>query len=67
MLVRDDLSVTWGLNRMWAERPDGGVEESWSRGTRVFRKIGGEWTMVHQHISYPYDPETGQARTDLTS
>ncbi|ROT29416.1 SgcJ/EcaC family oxidoreductase [Micromonospora sp. HM5-17] len=65
VLVRDDLAVVWGLNLVRVEQPDGGYAESWSRGTRVFRRRNGAWTMVHQHLSYPYDPATGVARTDL--
>ena len=55
VVVRDDLAVAWGLNRMEA---DG--EESWSRGTRCFRRVGEDWVMVHQHVSYPNDPATGR-------
>ncbi|WP_338018289.1 YybH family protein [Streptomyces taklimakanensis] len=66
VLVDGDVAVAWGLNRMTARPPDGTATESWSRGTRVFRRRDGEWVMVHQHLSYPYDPETGEARTDLT-
>jgi uncharacterized protein (TIGR02246 family) len=65
ILVRGDLAVAWGLNHMSAQQPDGRTEESWSRGTRVFHKVEGSWSMIHQHVSYPYDPETGEARTDL--
>jgi ketosteroid isomerase-like protein len=65
VLVRGDVAVAWGLNRMEAQAPDGTLEVSWSRGTRVFRRSDGDWEMVHQHVSYPYDPETGEARTDL--
>jgi uncharacterized protein (TIGR02246 family) len=61
VLVREDLAVAWGLNRV---RTDG--DEFWSRGTRVFRRVDGRWLMVHQHLSYPNDPETGAARTDLS-
>ncbi|HET7715317.1 MAG TPA: nuclear transport factor 2 family protein [Bauldia sp.] len=65
IVVRDDLAITWGLNRMSAELPEGGKIEMWSRGTRAFRKIDGKWMMIHQHVSFPYDPATGQARLDL--
>ncbi|MBG0564588.1 YybH family protein [Actinoplanes aureus] len=56
-----DLAVAWGLNRVRAD----GAPETWSRGTRVFRRAGGRWEMVHQHLSYPLEPATGEARTDL--
>lgn len=53
VVCRDDLAVAWGLNHMTAQMPDGTIAEDWSRGTRVFRREDGEWTMVHQHVSYP--------------
>jgi ketosteroid isomerase-like protein len=51
VVVRDDLAVSWGLNRMTAQQGDGAVVESWSRGTRVFQKTDQGWEMVHQHVS----------------
>ena len=63
--VRDDLAVTWGLNRMANRLPDGTEEVVWSRGTRVFRRIDRTWQMVHQHVSFPIDPATGAAATEL--
>ncbi len=60
--VRDDLAVAWGLNHMTAELPDGTMSESWSRGTRVFQRRGGHWMLIHQHVSFPLDPETGRRR-----
>jgi ketosteroid isomerase-like protein len=65
IVVRDDIAVTWGLNHMRAEEPGGPKVDSYSRGTRIFQKIGGRWKMIHQHVSYPYDPETGEAQTEL--
>lgn len=66
VLVRDDLAVAWGLNRMASRNPDGTEEVMWSRGTRVFRLVEGRWRMVHQHVSFPIDPDTGAAAMDLT-
>jgi uncharacterized protein (TIGR02246 family) len=60
-----DVAVAWGLNRIQAEQADGTVVESWSRGTRVFQRRNGEWLMTHQHLSFPLDPTTGRAATDL--
>jgi uncharacterized protein (TIGR02246 family) len=65
VVVRDDIAVAWGLNRMTAEQPDGTSTEAWSRGTRVFQQQDGRWMMIHQHVSFPYDPQTGRALTDL--
>ncbi|MEU8264335.1 nuclear transport factor 2 family protein [Micromonospora sp. NPDC048999] len=63
--AREDLAVAWGLNQVRVEAPDGQVDEFWSRGTRVFRRTGDGWSMVHQHLSFPFDPHTGAARLDL--
>lgn len=60
VVVDGDLAVAWGLNLVRADGAD-----DWSRGTRVFQRRGGEWRMTHQHVSYPFDPATGRARTDL--
>jgi len=60
VLAGGDLAVAWGLNRMTAQD-----QESWSRGTRVFQRRAGGWKLVHQHLSYPADPATGKAGTDL--
>ncbi|MFG1688860.1 YybH family protein [Nonomuraea sp. NPDC049269] len=65
ILVREDLAVAWGLNRVRVEPANGQGFDSWSRGTRVFERRGGEWMMVHQHLSVPHDPVSGKAKTDL--
>jgi ketosteroid isomerase-like protein len=31
------------------------------RQTDGFVKVGGKWTLVHQHLSVPFDPATGKA------
>lgn len=59
VIVRGDIAVTWGLNRMASHMPDGTMREEWSRGTRIFLRIDGAWKMIHQHVSFPMDPETG--------
>lgn len=61
-----DLAVVWGLNQMTHEAADGQVSRSWSRGTRVFQRRDGQWLLVHQHVSFPYNRDTGAAVTNLT-
>lgn len=65
VMVREDLAVAWGLNHVRVEQTDGQVVDSWSRGTRVFERRSEAWVMIHQHLSFPHDPATGNARTDL--
>jgi ketosteroid isomerase-like protein len=63
--VESDLAVAWGLNRMRTHRSDGTDSVTWSRGTRVFRRVDGRGRMIHQHVSFPVDPSTGAAATGL--
>ena len=39
--------------------------EMWVRATVCLQKKAGEWLVVHEHQSVPFDPETGQALTNL--
>jgi uncharacterized protein (TIGR02246 family) len=65
ILVEGNLAVAWGLNHVQLSQADGEPVDSWSRGTRIFERRNGTWLMIHQHLSFPIDPETGDARTDL--
>ena len=65
VVVRDDLAVAWGLNRMANRNSDGTEDVTWSRGTRVFQRTGGAWKMIHQHVSFPIDADSGTAATEL--
>jgi uncharacterized protein (TIGR02246 family) len=65
VMVRDDLAVAWGLNHVQVDPAQGRKIDSWSRGTRVFARRNGEWSMIHQHLSVPYNPATGQAEVHL--
>jgi len=44
---------------------DGSDKELVVRVTDIYRKIGGKWLIVHEHVSFPVDPMTGMA--DLLS
>jgi uncharacterized protein (TIGR02246 family) len=61
VIVRDDIAVTWGLNRMRSIETDGTARTMWSRGTRIFQRQDGRWKMIHQHVSFPFEPTTGMA------
>src|SRR4030095_1451928 len=37
VVVRGDMAITWGLNRMVAQEPGAPRVELWSRGTRIFQ------------------------------
>lgn len=65
IVVDGDLAVAWGLNLVELKPVNAPVSSIWSRGTRVFQRTRGAWQLIHQHLSYPYDPTTGNAKTDL--
>jgi ketosteroid isomerase-like protein len=46
-------------------KKDGSDQELIVRVTDVYRKIGGKWLVVQEHVSFPADPTTGKA--DLLS
>ena len=48
VVVRDDIAIVWGLNRMHMNGKD-----TMSRGTRLFQKRDGKWKLFHQHLSFP--------------
>jgi uncharacterized protein (TIGR02246 family) len=41
-----------------AESPAG---QTWLRATICYARVGGAWRVVHEHVSVPFDPTTGQA------
>ena len=68
-----DLAVTVGGNVAFANYlyfvtgtlNSGDDVEMWVRATVCLQKKAGEWLVVHEHQSVPFDPETGQALTNL--
>lgn len=44
----DNLAVAWSVDHVVAD----GTETT-SRATRVFRRTGTGWQLIHQHLSYP--------------
>jgi ketosteroid isomerase-like protein len=42
-----------------------GALNMWVRSTMCFRKFDGEWQVVHEHNSVPFDAQTGKASLSL--
>jgi len=61
----DDVAFSHGLSHVSATKADGGTLDMWWRTTICFRKIGGKWTITHEHNSVPFDVETGKASLGL--
>lgn len=68
-----DLKITSGetvafshcLNHVSATTTAGGKLDMWWRETACYRKLEGEWLIMHQHSSVPFDVESGKASLDL--
>lgn len=64
--VEGELAFSTSLNRMRGTKTDGTQVDLWVRATVVYRKQGGRWTVVHEHVSVPfYMDGSDQAALDL--
>jgi uncharacterized protein (TIGR02246 family) len=54
----EDLAFVHALNRCGGTGPDGKEMSGWMRMTACYRKQHGEWQIVHEHFSAPFDPES---------
>jgi uncharacterized protein (TIGR02246 family) len=61
----DDVAFAHCLYRVSGTLASGTELGMWNRATFCFGKIDRAWRIVHEHDSVPFDPETGQASTDL--
>jgi uncharacterized protein (TIGR02246 family) len=65
VVVEGDLAFSYGLQRMYSQ-PDGQAFELWHRATTCYRRVEGEWRIVHQHTSTPFHMDGSfRAATDL--
>lgn len=60
-----DMAYGHSIDHLAGKTPDGKQLDFTVRVTDVYRKIGGKWLIVHEHVSVPVDLMTGQA--DLQS
>ena len=49
-----DVAFARMLNHIQGMRTTGEATDVWVRATVCFRKIGGEWKVVHEHVSVPF-------------
>ena len=64
--VSDEVAFGHGFGRLGGTLKDG-TETSgiWVRGTICLRKIDGDWLIVHDQASVPFDIASGKGVTDL--
>lgn len=60
-----DVAFSHCLNNCSGVDKDGKQHSSWMRVSTAYRKINGQWRIVHEHFSAPFDPESGKALFDL--
>jgi ketosteroid isomerase-like protein len=61
----DDLGFCSFLYHVGGTLTSGDVVDMWVRATLCCRRIDGQWRIVHDHESVPFDPATGHALTSL--
>ena len=65
--LAEGLAWTTALNRMRGTKVDGEKVDLWFRTTMCFRRIEGEWRILHDHSSVPfYMDGSFRAATDLS-
>jgi uncharacterized protein (TIGR02246 family) len=65
IVVGDDVAFGHSLNRISGTLKNGQKSGFWVRWTPCFRKIDGQWLIVHHQASVPFHVESGQAALDL--
>ncbi len=60
-----DIAMSRSLAHFGGTTKEGTRVANHLRSTLGFRKIGGEWKLVHQHVSVPFDMTSGRALLNL--
>jgi ketosteroid isomerase-like protein len=60
-----DIAFSHSLNRISGKLKNGVTTNLWLRWTACFRKIDGQWLIVHHQASVPVDFASGRALLDL--
>ena len=63
--VGDDVAFGHSLNRISGTLRNGDRTDYWVRWTGCFRKIDGNWLIVHDQVSVPVDVQSGRALLNL--
>jgi uncharacterized protein (TIGR02246 family) len=61
----DDAAFSHSLTRISGTITTGENTDTWLRATVCYRKVDGKWIVAHEHVSVPFDPESGRASIDL--
>jgi ketosteroid isomerase-like protein len=59
--VSGDLAIMHCLNRLIDEETKQAATCGWVRVTVGYERQQGVWRVIHEHVSVPFDPVSGQA------
>ena len=65
LFVGDEVAFARSLNRFGGTQRGGAPSISWLCATLGLKKISGRWKLIHQHVSVPYDMDSGKALLGL--
>lgn len=60
VMVGGDAAFAHCLHHIQPIGEESRAGETWIRVTICYQKIDGRWHVVHEHVSVPFDPMTGQ-------
>lgn len=63
--LADDVAFGHTLARISGTLKNGNHSDYWVRWTTGWRKIDGQWLIVHDQVSVPMDVKTGEALRNL--
>lgn len=55
-----DMAVMHGVHHFLPSTADDPICQTWMRVTVCYRRTGGQWKSVHDHISLPFNPMTNE-------
>lgn len=65
VITGGDVAFAYYLYLVSGTLASGSEVNMWVRATLGLQKLDGDWQIVHEHNSAPFDPESGRALTDL--
>ena len=65
VVTSGDVAFSHNLGHVKGTRANGEKADYWVRVTVGFQKRDGKWLVIHDHVSMPFDMETGKAVRDL--
>lgn len=65
VVASGDLAFSYSLNHCGGPNEKGEMQTAWMRGTRCWRLQDGDWQVVHEHFSMPFDMASGQVSFGL--